>query len=188
MHRFRLVFAAHMGWIDHDQGLVPGRQHAIRAIALDDRDPWGRIALGYWAMMERRTEESIAAFRRAVNLNPNSAAAHSYLSHIFAFAGQDPEAIEHGEDAIRLSPLDVNRPAPDTSIGAEKCAPASKPSATWHYALNRDLGALQRLGGWKSIQMVMRYTHVNVEELAHTIAALPGGDLRERKAVGAESA
>ena len=57
-------------------------------------------------MMERRTEESIAAFRRAVDLNPNSAAAHGDLSHGLAFAGQDREAIEHGEDAIRLSPLD----------------------------------------------------------------------------------
>lgn len=102
----RLVFAAHMGWIDRDQGLLIGRQHAVRAIALDERDPWGHIAFGYWALMERRTEESIAAFRRALNLNPNSAAAHSHLSHIFAFAGQDREAIEHGEDAIRLSPLD----------------------------------------------------------------------------------
>ena len=54
---FCLVFAAHMGWIDREQGLLPGRQHAIAAIALDDRDPWGHIALGYWAMMERRTEE-----------------------------------------------------------------------------------------------------------------------------------
>jgi len=62
--------------------------------------------LGYWAMMERRTEESIAAFRRAASLNPSSAAAHAHLGHIFAFAGRDREAIEHGEDAIRLSPLD----------------------------------------------------------------------------------
>ncbi len=59
---FCLVFAAHMGWIDRDRGLLPGRQHALRAIALDDRDPWGHIAIGYWALMERRTEESIAAF------------------------------------------------------------------------------------------------------------------------------
>ena len=103
---FWLVFAAHMGWIDRDRGLVTGRQHALRAIALDDRDPWGHIALAYWAMMERRTEELIAAFRRAVELNPNSAAAHSHLSRGLAFAGQDREAIEHGEDAIRLSPLD----------------------------------------------------------------------------------
>ena len=103
---FRLVFGAHMGWVDREHGLLTGHQHAVRAIALDERDPWGHIALGYWAMMERRTEESIAAFRRAVSLNPNSAAAHGYLSHIFAFAGQNREAIQHGEDAIRLSPLD----------------------------------------------------------------------------------
>jgi len=103
---FCLVFAAHMGWVDRAQGLLAGRNHVIRAVALDDFDPWGQIALGYLAMMERRTDESIAAFRRAVNLNPSSAAAHCYLSHGLAFAGQDREAIEHAEDAIRLSPLD----------------------------------------------------------------------------------
>jgi integrase len=47
--------------------------------------------------------------------------------------------------------------------------------ATWHYAANRDLVALMRLGGWKSERMVLRYAHINVDELAHTIAALPGG-------------
>jgi integrase len=47
--------------------------------------------------------------------------------------------------------------------------------ATWHYVANRDLGALQKLGGWKSVRMVMRYAHVNVDELAHTIDRLPGG-------------
>ncbi len=103
---FRLVFAAHMGWIDRERGLAAGHQHARRAVTLDDRDAWGHIALGYWAMMERRTEDSIAAFHQAVALNPSSAAAHAHLSHIFAFAGRDREAIEHGEDAIRLSPLD----------------------------------------------------------------------------------
>ena len=103
---FCRVFAAHMGWVDRGQGLLPGRQHAMRAIALDDRHPWGHIALAYGAMMERRTDESIASFRRAVSLNPNSAAAHSHLSRGFAFGGRDREAIEHGEEAIRLSPLD----------------------------------------------------------------------------------
>lgn len=128
---FCLVFAAHMGWVERDQGLLPGRQHAIRAVSLDDRDPWGHIALGYWAMMERRTEESIAAFRRAVNLNPNSAAAHSHLSRGFAFAGQDREAIEHGQDAIRLSPLD---PEMALFLGAIAVA---------HYAAGRFAEAVQ---------------------------------------------
>jgi TolB-like protein len=103
---FCQVFAIHMGWVDREPSLGDGRQQAIRAIALDDRYPWGHIALAYAAMMERRTEEAIAAFRRAVSLNPNSAAAHSHLSRGFAFAGRDREAIEHGEAAIRLSPLD----------------------------------------------------------------------------------
>jgi integrase len=47
--------------------------------------------------------------------------------------------------------------------------------ATWHYAANRDLGALKKLGGWKSENMVLRYAHVNVGELAHTIDRLPSG-------------
>lgn len=45
--------------------------------------------------------------------------------------------------------------------------------ATWHYMANRDLGALMRLGGWKTMSMVMRYAHTNVDELGGTIDALP---------------
>jgi integrase len=41
--------------------------------------------------------------------------------------------------------------------------------ATWHYQANRDLGALQKLGGWKTLAMVMRYAHTNVAELDQTI-------------------
>src|ERR1044072_9592119 len=94
---FSLVFAAHMGWIDRERDLLPGREHATRAIALDERDPWGHIALGYWALMERRTEEALAALRRAVDLNSNSAAAHTHLSHGLAFAGHDGEAMADAE-------------------------------------------------------------------------------------------
>ena len=47
---------------------------------------------------------------------------------------------------------------------------------------NRDLLALQRLGGWKTLAMVTRYAHANVGDLAHTIDNLPwsenGGNLR----------
>jgi integrase len=43
--------------------------------------------------------------------------------------------------------------------------------ATWHYAANRDLIALMKLGGWKSERMVLRYAHVNVAQLAPSINA-----------------
>lgn len=59
--------------------------------------------------------------------------------------------------------------------------------ATWHYALNRDLGGLMRLGGWKSERMVMRYAHVNVGELQHTIDRLPGGNLGDAETAKAKT-
>jgi TolB-like protein/DNA-binding winged helix-turn-helix (wHTH) protein len=103
---FSLLFAVHMGWRDRARELRRGHAHALRAIALDDHDPWGHIARGYEALMGRRAEESIAAFRRAVDLNPNSAAAHGHLGHGLAFAGRDREAIRHADKAVRLSPFD----------------------------------------------------------------------------------
>ena len=103
---FALGFAAHMGWVDRGEWIPVARRHAERAIALDDRNPWGYSALGYAAMMQRRTEESLAAFRKAVALTPSSAAAHGHLSHGLAFAGYADEAIKHGEIAMKLSPLD----------------------------------------------------------------------------------
>jgi len=46
--------------------------------------------------------------------------------------------------------------------------------ATWHYRANRDLTALMELGGWKSVDMVMRYAHVNTSHLAGSINRLWG--------------
>ena len=45
--------------------------------------------------------------------------------------------------------------------------------ATWHYAEHHDLVALQKLGGWKTPAMVMRYAHANVESYRDGINALP---------------
>ena len=103
---FSILFAVHMGWLDRARELRRGHEQALAATSLDDHDPWGHIALGYEALMARRTEESIAAFKRAVDLNPNSAAAHGHLGHGLAFSGRDQEAIRHAEEAIRLSPFD----------------------------------------------------------------------------------
>ena len=103
---FALGFAAHMGWVDRREWIPVARRHAERAIELDARNPWSYSALGYAAMMQRRTEESLAAFRKAVALTPSSAAAHGHLSHGLAFAGLADDAIRHGEIAMRLSPLD----------------------------------------------------------------------------------
>jgi TolB-like protein len=144
---FSLVFAAHMGWIGRDDGLLPGSRHAMRAVALDDCDPWGHIALGYWAMMERRTGDSVAAFRRAISLNPNSAAAHSQLGRAFAFAGQYEEAMEHGELAIRLSPLD-----PEMALFLGVLAVASYTAGRYEQAVEYTTQALRLRPGFQGAQ------------------------------------
>lgn len=58
--------------------------------------------------------------------------------------------------------------------GIKNCSPhvCRHTWATWHYAANRDLAALMTLGGWKSEAMVLRYAHVNVENLASGIRAI----------------
>jgi integrase len=48
--------------------------------------------------------------------------------------------------------------------------------ATWYYAKHRDLVGLKRLGGWKTDAMVLRYTHINTDDLAASINALPWGN------------
>jgi integrase len=45
--------------------------------------------------------------------------------------------------------------------------------ATWHYAEHQDPVALQKLGGWKTPAMVMRYAHANCEFYRAGINALP---------------
>jgi TolB-like protein len=144
---FCLVFAVHMGWRPAEPDLAVGRAHGVRAIALDDCDPWGHIALAYAAMMERRTEEALAAFRRAVALNPNSAAAHSHLSRGFAFAGRDREAIEHGEEAIRLSPLD-----PEMALFLGAIAVAHYTAGRWDEAAHHTAEALRLRPGFQGAQ------------------------------------
>lgn len=46
--------------------------------------------------------------------------------------------------------------------------------ATWYYAANRDVRALMELGGWKTMSMVARYTHVNTSHLAPSISKMWG--------------
>jgi integrase len=61
--------------------------------------------------------------------------------------------------------------------------------ATWHYAEHHDLQALQKLGGWKTLAMVMRYAHANVEAYRDGINALPSfcAKLVQSKAGGREA-
>jgi adenylate cyclase len=106
MLAFMLLLSQLTGW-QRDEAL--GKQAASfaeRAAELDDSDPWAHLALGYVALSKRRTDGAVDEFQRALDLNPNFAAAHGYLAMALALDGRSEEAIAHAEQAIHMSPHD----------------------------------------------------------------------------------
>jgi adenylate cyclase len=89
---------------------------AARAAELDDSDPWAHLALGYLAFLQRRTDDAVNEFQRALGLNPNFAAAHGYLGWAVAFDGRTEQAMAHLELAIRMSPHDPQNAIFNTGI------------------------------------------------------------------------
>jgi len=118
MLSFCLLFSLYFGVDDITGRIDEAASHAARAVELDDSDPWAHLARGYHSFTVRKTEEAIDAFQRALTLNPNFAAAHGYLGWALAFDGQADAAIEHLNQAIRLSPHDPQNAMFNSALAA----------------------------------------------------------------------
>jgi TolB-like protein/Flp pilus assembly protein TadD len=105
---FILLISGRLAWTSPElEAQVPEAQKlATKAMSLDSSDPWAHLALGFVAYTKRATDEAVEEFTRALDLNPNFAAAHGYLALALALADRSKEAIAHGEQAIRMSPHD----------------------------------------------------------------------------------
>ncbi|MFF0947899.1 tyrosine-type recombinase/integrase [Rhizobium leguminosarum] len=116
---------------------------------------------------------------RGVSLHPSLVVALANLKHRegAVFRRPDGQPYERKEDdegggQIKTAFKGACRRAGITDFTPHDCRHTW---ATWHYAANRDLLALQKLGGWKTEKMVLRYAHVNVSNLADTINAIAWG-------------
>jgi len=78
---------------------------AMTAVAADDRDPWGHLALG-WAHIWRdhAHEQGLDALRKARQLNPSNAHFRSMLSWGLGWAGKVEDAVHEIDIAMRLNP------------------------------------------------------------------------------------
>lgn len=54
--------------------------------------------------------------------------------------------------------------------------------ATWRYAVTRDIDGLMKAGGWKSVDMVMRYVHAGTDDLRDAVLAHGWGFPTSQKA------
>ena len=118
MLAFMLLLSQLTGWNIEESLGKEAATLAERATELDDSDPWAHMALGYVAFSIRRTDEAVEQFQRALDLNPNFAAAHGYLALALGLAGRSEEAIAHGEQAIHMSPHDPQNAIFNTAIAA----------------------------------------------------------------------
>ena len=95
-----------VGWLPPGTDRQLAARLAARAVELDDSDPWGHLALGYYAFACRETDEAVRHFEAALDLNPNFAAATGSIGWALALAGRSDEAIRNFEQALRMSPRD----------------------------------------------------------------------------------
>ena len=84
--------------------LERGREAALRAVAMDDREPYALWALGAYYLWSRRLDEAIGELEKAVSLSPNLAAALGALGLALHYAGKSKEAIECFNRAMTLDP------------------------------------------------------------------------------------
>jgi adenylate cyclase len=106
MLAFALLFRAIPAGAFRSPDLEQALPFASRAAEIDDSDPWAHLAMGWAALLMRRTEMAVEEYQRALNINPNFAAAHGHLGMAYGLDDQPDKAIAHLEQATRMSPHD----------------------------------------------------------------------------------
>jgi adenylate cyclase len=95
------------GYVDTGQAAkADALRFAEKAVQLDGEDAFNRYALGRALTLVRRHDSAVFELRKAIELNPSFAQAHSALAMALATGGHPEEALPHIELAMRLSPQD----------------------------------------------------------------------------------
>jgi len=95
------------GWSDDPAAdLQEGMEAALKAIQLDERNPYAHYALAIVSVYADRLEQSISAARKAIDISPSFALGHLVHGMALLFSGRASEAIGPLEYGLRLSPYD----------------------------------------------------------------------------------
>jgi tetratricopeptide (TPR) repeat protein len=79
------------------------------ALGVDESDDWSRVGLGAVLLSTARPQEAAAEFRRVLQRNPHSAAAHYYLAQVYRTNADITGALRELQDAV-LDAKDDARP------------------------------------------------------------------------------
>ena len=103
-----------LGFLEVTMGFAPDRaqvleashEAALRAVRLDELDPFSLTAHGYMLGLAGAFDAGIASAERAVKLNPSFALGYHCLHSTLFFSGRYAESLDAAERACRLSPND----------------------------------------------------------------------------------
>jgi TolB-like protein len=95
------------GWSDNRVAdLQEGTEAALKAVQLDERNPYTHYSLAIVSAYADQFEESISAARKAIEISPSFALGHLVSGMALLFSGRASEAILPLEYGLRLSPYD----------------------------------------------------------------------------------
>lgn len=97
-------------YLPNREAMPKARSAAMKALEIDDTLAEGHLSMGTvrvfydWDWPETEKE-----YKRAIQLNPNSAEAHDWYSfYLGVVRGQQPEAVAEAKQALQLDPLSLN--------------------------------------------------------------------------------
>jgi adenylate cyclase len=85
--------------------LAKASKNIKKALALDDEDYTAHIALAALYESRKEPDKAIAAYERAIAINPNGALAYAHLGNFLSFTGKHEEGIKLIEKAMQLDPI-----------------------------------------------------------------------------------
>ena len=95
-----------LGWsTSPEKTLQQGVELAQTAIAADESESWAHWSLGFGYLLQKRYDEGLIEYARAVALNPNDADVLSDYGWALATAGKAVQGVESGRRAMRLNPF-----------------------------------------------------------------------------------
>jgi TolB-like protein/DNA-binding SARP family transcriptional activator len=92
-------------WVDdREAALERAEEYALQAVDFDGADPSANAGLGWVALYSREHDRSLAAYSRALELNPSDADILAEYADSLKHAGEPSQAVPLFERAIRLNP------------------------------------------------------------------------------------
>ncbi len=97
---------AQMGYVSDNVAAMESGWAVAKALALDSSLAEVHYVVGVRrAWVEWNWDGAMRSLRKSIELNPNMAEAHAYISHLLFYLKRPQEAIEHIDEALKLDPF-----------------------------------------------------------------------------------